>query len=70
MENCNNDLLSVLGAARSALTVGDVATLLNVSKQSVYRAATRGSLPSFRIAGSLRFNPASVAARLREMGAR
>jgi excisionase family DNA binding protein len=69
MEHGNNDLLSALGSARSALTVSDVATLLKVTKQSVYRAATRGTLPSFRIGGSLRFNASSVAARLRELGA-
>ncbi len=68
MEHCDNDLLSALGSARSALTVLDVAKLLNVSRQSVYRAANRGTLPSFRLGGSLRFNASSVAARLRELG--
>ena len=63
------DVLSARASSRSALTARQVAELLQVSPQTVYRAATRGVLPSFKIAGSLRFNPAAVAAYLRSLGA-
>jgi excisionase family DNA binding protein len=38
-----------------ALTVKDVASLLNVDEKTVYRLAKRGDLPGFKVAGSWRF---------------
>ncbi len=63
------DVISMLASSRSALTAGQVAEILQVSPQTIYRAATRGVLPSFKMAGSLRFNPGSVASYLRSLGA-
>ena len=64
------DVISMLASSRSALTAGQVAEILQVSPQTIYRAATRGVLPSFaELAGSLRFNPGSVASYLRSLGA-
>jgi len=49
-----------------ALTADDLAQLLVVSKPSVYKLAAEGKIPHFRIGMSLRFDPHSVAAWLRE----
>lgn len=49
-----------------ALTADDLAELLSLSKVQIYKLAARGTLPSFRIGMSLRFDPHSVAAWLRE----
>lgn len=40
---------------KTALTVRDVAGLLNVDSKTVYRLAQRGELPGFKVAGSWRF---------------
>jgi len=49
-----------------ALTADDLAELLSVSKVQVYKLASQGKIPSFRIGMSLRFDPHSVAVWLRE----
>ena len=38
-----------------AMTVRDVATLLNVDEKTIYRLVTRGELPGFKVLGSWRF---------------
>jgi len=49
-----------------ALRVGEVASLLNVSERLVYRMASERSIPSFRVCGSVRFDPAVLAHWLRK----
>lgn len=49
----------------TALTVRDLTKLWQVSDETVYRLATSGVLPHFRIGGSLRFDPRQVAMWLR-----
>ena len=39
----------------SAMTVHDVAVYLNVDEKTVYRLASRGELPGFKVAGTWRF---------------
>ena len=39
----------------SAMTVRDVATLLNVDEKTIYRLVTKGELPGFKVLGSWRF---------------
>jgi excisionase family DNA binding protein len=60
------DLAESLEKRATALTVCDVAALLNVSERQVYKLASAGSIPSFRIGGSVRFDPASFAGWLRQ----
>ena len=48
-----------------ASTVSDMAALLNISERQVYKLAADGSLPCFRIGGSVRFDPSAMAAWLR-----
>lgn len=55
---------SIIGKTR-ALRVNDVATLLSVSERQVYKMAAAKLIPSFRIGGSIRFDPAITAAWLR-----
>lgn len=40
---------------KAALTVREVADLLNVDSKTVYRLAKRRELPGFKVAGSWRF---------------
>jgi excisionase family DNA binding protein len=50
----------------NALTVSDVAELLNISERQVYKLAAENRIPSFKIGGSVRFDPAAFAAWLRQ----
>ena len=44
----------------TALTVKQVAELLNVNERTVYRMANRGDLPGFKVAGSWRFKSSDL----------
>lgn len=50
----------------SALTVFDVATLLNISERQVYKLVAQHRIPCFKIGGSIRFDPSAFAAWLRQ----
>jgi len=43
-----------------ALTVKDVAALLNVDQKTIYRLAQRGEIPGFKVSGSWRFQRADI----------
>lgn len=43
-----------------AWTIKDVARLLNVNERTVYRLASAGKLPGFKVGGHWRFLPADV----------
>jgi excisionase family DNA binding protein len=60
------NLASQIEKMGRALTADDLAELLSVSKVQVYKLASQGKIPAFRIGMSLRFDPHSVAAWLRE----
>jgi excisionase family DNA binding protein len=60
------NLADHLDAKTNALTVSDVAELLNISERQVYKLAAENSIPSFKIGGSVRFDPAAFAAWLRQ----
>ena len=59
------DLADSLEKRTTALNVSEVAALLNISERQVYKLAADGSLPSFKIGGSVRFNPSALSAWLR-----
>jgi excisionase family DNA binding protein len=62
-------LLENLEKRQRALKVSEVAYLFQVSPMTIYRAAKEGSLPSFKVGSSLRFDPKTVTAWLkRQMG--
>jgi hypothetical protein len=50
-----------------ALTAGELAGMLTVSRITIFKQAKAGRIPSFRIATCVRFDPKTVARRLREM---
>ena len=60
------DLADSLSHRATALTVSDVASLLNISERQVYKLAADGRIPSFKIGNSIRFDPAAFAAWLRQ----
>jgi excisionase family DNA binding protein len=47
-----------------ALTVRDLAQFLSVSERLIYRMAAERIIPSFRICGSVRFDPSAIASWL------
>jgi excisionase family DNA binding protein len=50
-------LVEILEGRRQALRVREVANLLCVTPQHIYKMAASGSLPSLRISGAIRFDP-------------
>jgi excisionase family DNA binding protein len=50
----------------TALTVSEVAEILNISERHVYKLASLSIIPSFRVGSSIRFDPSQVAAWLRQ----
>ena len=54
-------LVETLKSKTAALKVAEIAKLLGVTPQHIYKMAARGTIPSFRISGSVRFDPEEVA---------
>jgi len=50
-------LIEILEGRKQALRVSEVANLLSVTPQHIYKMAANGSLPSIRISGAIRFDP-------------
>jgi excisionase family DNA binding protein len=59
------DLIEKIEQWGTALTVEDLANLLNASPKTIYKQIKRGKLPAFRIGSLLRLNPEAVARWLR-----
>lgn len=49
-----------------ALTVSELAKLLNMSRRTIYEHAASGRIPSLRIGSSVRFDPARIAGWVKE----
>ena len=60
-----NDILAVLEARTTALSVQECARLLSVSPKAIYNYAHAGKFPVFKVVGTIRINPAELAAHLR-----
>ena len=54
------------GAVGDLLTAQGVARMLNLSRQHVYTMAASGELPSIKLKGAVRFDPADVDRFIRE----
>lgn len=52
--------------APNALTVRDLTKFWRVSDQTIYRLAASGTIPHFRLAGSIRFDPKEIANWIRK----
>ena len=59
-------LIETLKNRTGALKVAEIAKLFGVTPQHIYKMAASGRIPSFRISGSVRFDPDDVAAWLKE----
>jgi hypothetical protein len=59
-------LVETLKSRTGALKVAEIPKLFRVTPQHTYKMAARGSIPSFRISGSVRFDPGDVAVWLKE----
>ncbi|MFZ1009507.1 MAG: helix-turn-helix domain-containing protein [Candidatus Sulfotelmatobacter sp.] len=51
---------------KSAMTVEEVALLLNVSERLVYQLVSAGEIPHFRVGSAVRFEPKSLSTWLHE----
>ena len=53
-------MLEELKTRRKAMTVREVADILNLSQREIYKLAASNQIPHFKIGSSVRFDPASV----------
>jgi excisionase family DNA binding protein len=58
-------ILEQIEQRASALKVNELAEILQVTPQHLYRLASDGLIPCFRIAGAIRFDPHDIAEWLR-----
>jgi excisionase family DNA binding protein len=65
----NVSLGDFLDKRATALTVSEVAEILNISERQVYKLASLNVIPCFRVGSSIRFDPSQVAAWLRQKAA-
>jgi excisionase family DNA binding protein len=59
-------LIQILEGLKEALDVHQMAELLSVSERHIYELAADGSLPSFRVGKTVRFDPQDIANWLRK----
>ena len=59
------NLIEQFESKQSALKVSDLVETLGMDDKTIYRMAARGSIPSFRLGGAIRFDPKEIAAWLR-----
>jgi len=57
----SSGIIERIEEAPRALTAQEVAEFLHVSDMTIYRLAKAGSIPSFKVGNSLRFDPKAVA---------
>ena len=58
-------VLKKLESSERALKATELATILGVTRQHVYKMAAQGTIPSFRIGAAVRFDPGLIAEWLR-----
>lgn len=58
-------IIQALEAREEAMRARELATLLGVTRQYVYKMAAKGLIPSFRVGSAVRFDPELVADWLR-----
>lgn len=58
-------ILTTLERRDNALKAPEIARLLGVTRQQVYKMAARGTIPSFRVGTAVRFDPGLIADWLR-----
>jgi excisionase family DNA binding protein len=63
------DLPDQIAQHRKALTVAEIGDILGLSSKQIYALVAKGYIPSYRIAGSIRFDPKLTAEWLRSQTA-
>ena len=53
-------MLEELRAKRAAMTVRELAEILNLSQREIYKLAASNQIPHFKIGASLRFDPPAL----------
>lgn len=61
-----NTVADDLASKRKLIGARELAEVLNIDKQTIWRMAKRGLLPSVRLGGRVRFDPRAIADWLRE----
>jgi excisionase family DNA binding protein len=59
-------LVEIIRSKQEALRVRDLAQVLGVSQQQIYKMAANGEIPSFKVANAVRFDPQQTADWLKE----
>ena len=59
-------IIELIQSKQNAMTIEELATMLSQSPKTLYKAVNRGSLPAFRLGGSIRLDPHEVAEWLRK----
>ena len=59
-------LVDIVREKQGALRVRDLAQLLGVSQQQIYKMAASSEIPSFKVANAVRFDPHETAEWLKE----
>ena len=60
-----NDILAILDARTTAMTIAECADLLTIDPGTLYRHSKSGKFPTLQVVGMLRVNPAALASHLR-----
>ena len=59
-------IIEMLERQTKVLRARDVARIFEVTPQHIYKMAASGKIPSFRVAGAIRFDPQELANWLRK----
>jgi excisionase family DNA binding protein len=66
MKDAGMTLIEQFESRTQALTVAELAEILQMSKSAVYEQAAAGRIPSFKIGSARRFDPKLIADMLRK----
>ena len=58
-------LAEIIESKKEALRAAEVAKILDLSVKQIYRLASKGQIPVFKISSSIRFDPHDIALWLR-----
>lgn len=58
-------IVQILEAKEQALKAPELARLLGVTRQHIYKMAAEGTIPSFQVGAAVRFDPEQIAEWLR-----
>ena len=58
-------IIELIESKTNAMTIEDLATIVSQSPKTLYKAVNRGTLPAYRLGGSIRLDPHDVSEWLR-----